>query len=607
MRKSYIETPKDLFLKIIKNEYTKLKKEENTLFESIDTTINFDFHYENFKKKPGYYTYLHENTYEKIKIIKNYFYNDIMNPIMEAVTLETLNENLPISKQFLLENTLEVLKDKSGLSKNELNESEIKKKVNNINKKTPGKAYRYLNEVYSFMIKDKTQEEINIEETVNFLIYNQDNKVSQAILNNLKKNGLNEKYNQVLEENEIKVLNNDSIEYNSFELQESILKNAVSNLLKTTPDITPMYTIGAHYQNAAYSVKLLKDILGLGWGITVDAVVSTPIIGNFLNNMSYVDQKRRTLFKTLRPDTIYTEEFLREFGNTNFNQIGNMCWSKAMSKIVYSPDPRVNTYIYQNILNLKSAQNAFYNINQINDDEKVLINKVLERIKNDKNFNRQIHFYRKCFYGHIIDYIIGFTKSAIEIDKIEADLLKKVHSLKNNDMSFVKTFKDFYQFKSKNENEAVFKKAIISILDLKTIAIEMIEKSSLYRNQDIYMNEDGTFLLNKINQSLEDLDNAIQDLENGKPEQSVKYENLNQNNMKKIAYKSDDELDVAQQKRSIFDISDDDLDERPQRDNYNRDNRSQRDNGSQRDNHNTHNNYNNYNNYNNHNNKKQYF
>ena len=284
-----------------------------------------------------------------------------------------------------------------------------------------------------------------------------------------------------------------------------------------------------------------------------------------------------------------------------------MCWSKAMSKIVYSPDPRVNTYIYQNILNLKSAQNAFYNINQINDDEKVLINKVLERIKNDKNFNRQIHFYRKCFYGHIIDYIIGFTKSAIEIDKIEADLLKKVHSLKNNDMSFVKTFKDFYQFKSKNENEAVFKKAIISILDLKTIAIEMIEKSSLYRNQDIYMNEDGTFLLNKINQSLEDLDNAIQDLENGKPEQSVKYENLNQNNMKKIAYKSDDELDVAQQKRSIFDISDDDLDERPQRDNYNRDNRSQRDNGSQRDNHNTHNNYNNYNNYNNHNNKKQYF
>ena len=70
---SKTETSKNLFYRISKNEFEKLKKVENTLFESIDTSINYDYHYNKFKETSNYYTYLHESTYEKIKMIKNYF------------------------------------------------------------------------------------------------------------------------------------------------------------------------------------------------------------------------------------------------------------------------------------------------------------------------------------------------------------------------------------------------------------------------------------------------------------------------------------------------------------------------------------------------------
>jgi len=107
----------ELFKKICTSEFEKLRKDENLIFESLNFTFDWDKEYEKFKNSNFYMNILHENSdYEKMKKIKNYFYENIVFPLVEGMYLKA--ENLPITSEILLENTYNILFDK------------IKKKVN---------------------------------------------------------------------------------------------------------------------------------------------------------------------------------------------------------------------------------------------------------------------------------------------------------------------------------------------------------------------------------------------------------------------------------------------------------------------------------------------
>jgi len=98
---------KELFVKICESEYNRLRKNENYIFENINLAFNWDNKYEAFKKSSAYYDVLNENSdYEKMKIIKDYFYNDIFE-LVEGMYLKA--NDLPITSELLLENTYDNL------------------------------------------------------------------------------------------------------------------------------------------------------------------------------------------------------------------------------------------------------------------------------------------------------------------------------------------------------------------------------------------------------------------------------------------------------------------------------------------------------------------
>jgi len=106
-----------LFKKICTLEFEKLRKDENLIFENLNFTFDWNKEYKKFKDSKFYMEILHENSdYEKMKKIKNYFYENIVFPLIEEIYLRATD--LPITSEILLENTYNVLFDK------------IKKKVN---------------------------------------------------------------------------------------------------------------------------------------------------------------------------------------------------------------------------------------------------------------------------------------------------------------------------------------------------------------------------------------------------------------------------------------------------------------------------------------------
>jgi hypothetical protein len=603
------ETPKDLFYRISKNEFEKLKKVENTLFESIDTSINYDYHYNKFKETSNYYTYLHESTYEKIKMIKNYFYNDIMKPIMESVIEASVSDGdlnkLPLSKQFLIENSIDAINELSGIKKSEENfkkniyeevfgpieeSSVLKKKVfgkkskvassiliNEFNKiiyENDENAFRFLNNIKKEIEGTKTFEDEAkeiAEGTLYLLKHYPNHKISRFFKKVLDENSsLREELSKAIEEAEIKFNNKSSL----IELQETVLADNFARVLKGSTDSGYVYGLSKLYKSGltlgSSFFNGLKIILG---NVTLDTGLSVPILGSMVNALHELDDKKRAVFKTYKPDSVYAEDFLREYGKTTFSDIGRKCWDNSMRKIIMEIDPTIQSGIYAMYNSIKNIENTFYNINTINNDENILIAKFIHRLTHDKVFNRKLHFYRKCFYGNIIDYIVSFTKTTLDLEHIEKGILDSIKKLQSNNTNFIKAFRDFYQFKPNTEMQSIFKNAILALMDIKAIAIEMKEKARLYRTQDIYMDEDGTYILNKVNQALNEVEYFINDIENGKPDQYVKYEDLAQNNMKKLIYKNENELRPSERKKSIFY---DDEDE-----NYNRNNRDNRDNRDQ--------------------------
>lgn len=95
---------KELFVKICESNFSKIKNNENMIFESLNFSFNWDNEYEKLKKSNKYFEILNENSdYNKMKKIENYFYGDIIYPITESVYLQA--KDLPITSEILLENT----------------------------------------------------------------------------------------------------------------------------------------------------------------------------------------------------------------------------------------------------------------------------------------------------------------------------------------------------------------------------------------------------------------------------------------------------------------------------------------------------------------------
>ncbi len=108
----------EMFIKICSNEFNKLRKDENLIFENLNFTFNWDNEYKKFKESNKYMEFLNENSdYEKMKMIKTYFEESIIYPIIEGMYFKA--KDLPITSEILLENTYDTFTNKI-----------LKKKVN---------------------------------------------------------------------------------------------------------------------------------------------------------------------------------------------------------------------------------------------------------------------------------------------------------------------------------------------------------------------------------------------------------------------------------------------------------------------------------------------
>jgi len=152
---------KEMFLFICENEYKKLRKDENLIFETLNLAFDWEKEYEKFKKSDSYLEFLNENSnYEKMKIIKHYLEENILFPIVEGLYFKA--QDLPITSEILLENTYNTFFDK------------LKKKVNDKLFQTIEEAYLSLDENAQL----KVLEELDLIQTAQ--------KAKTGIINTIK-------------------------------------------------------------------------------------------------------------------------------------------------------------------------------------------------------------------------------------------------------------------------------------------------------------------------------------------------------------------------------------------------------------------------------------
>jgi len=482
---SNLPKSEELFSKIIKNEFEKLRKEPDTLFENLTVSLDYEKEYQKFKKSKYYLTFLHESEYNKIRTLKSYFLGEIMIPIIEEVMLRT-DDNIGFTDEILLENSYDIL---------------LKK----LNPKLEPVLEKF--------------DTLNETEQLQFIVEN--TRV-------LKQYGL---------------------------IEEGPLRNFAEKLMVNNKNV--FFRISRIIiKNIDLLLKSMGNFLQVLFGGFRDIATVVPFVSGFLTSMAQLNEDKKFLLRANLGDSPYLNDFMRSYGKISVGDIGKRCWEKSMALMTVKFDPEFDAKLLSYFYTLNGVNYSFKNPHDYDLEDSrndYIFKKFLDTINTDKEFNKKVHYYRKCLYGNLIDYITGFLRVSIEMDGVEKSLLKNIRFLKDDGHQFVKTFREFYDFKPKNEAERIFINATIALLDLKGLALETLSNINKYRMQDIYLQEDMEFVVNKIRQAFNDIDQMSNDvLRDTKPVTGYKKyeENMRQNKEERTMIGNNDK---KPKKLSLFD------------------------------------------------------
>ena len=452
-------TTKEIFVKEVNQLWDTLRKRDDTIFENIEISIDFENKFDELKENNNelYMQIISENSlYEKKKMIRSYFWENIVGDLYE----HTLN----IMKQAnLLEEALESFE----------------------------KSYK-------------------IETTARLIL---ENGIFANIPNNKKKE---------LTENTIDMCfyphsfyeRNKSIPEERDILEEAWVKPAlqwtgdrVRDVARLTKNIylalmfllvsPATFTVGNLSSRIGDKINtdlLDKPATGMDPSLRkfydfIESFWPANFIFKFLNKDLY--DIASLLKKTNNLDDEYIQDLMKEIG-ADPHKLINKCWEKNIHQLSTSNPDNKNFMDYiRHIISGKGLANLLRDPKYNNETQIALL---LRSDAAKPEYQKRFYDFRVCVYEKLFEMILGFAKTIYSMNDASYEIIKIA-----NDAHRQKNFKAFFDLRPKQENEEAMFKIMKVLVSIDAIA-NQLEKRKGELVADKYIDRFVEFLRGNIKQ-----------------------------------------------------------------------------------------------------------
>ena len=491
MKKFESKSEKD-FYEIFNNEWEKLRKTPDTIFENIEYSPYIEKEYIKFKSSDSYLEYVSENNeYNKKKIIGKYFYENVIEPVINQFTGLLEESDISITGEVLLENTFEVISKKKDFFLTEADRTEI---------------------FFENLIEEGILKDIEF-----FLsLGTKDEIIESGILTE-------EQYNQLIEEGFFDML---AAGYNGAKTGWKAVKNNTAAIVNTAGAFWDIVLFGGFHP--------IRNKLRLS-----DIEDSHPEIVKVFKRYTF-------------PENDNIKDFLRKYGNTDPKKLMEICW-KQQTNYILSHAPGNRALVNETIKNINLAINEFFSDKVLYKRIQNNPFSIRSYLKNMRPEERAaIDRFRMCFYYKLIDYISSLAVSAFEIGQVQKSLIRRMEELPKADSTkSIFIYKDLYSLTKYNEADRIFAMAFGIMLELKMAidaALEFIKKDPVY---EIKLTSRDTLVKinNRIKQAIQEIQDTYRRIERA-PKAKKYEENNRQNNEKELTGNKP----LKPKKEDLFDI-----------------------------------------------------
>lgn len=452
-----------LFENTAKYEYDKLLKKEELIFEGLNYNLDTAKLFEEFfqDKEDGYEALLQEEVHERKAYVKDYFLNKTIVPIYEGY-----QKHVDMKKVSCLEEGTEFYQPFS--------------------------------------------DRVRLDSTARYLIEN-------VILDFLPMSKRKEISESLMEAKQIQLI----------ELQEAF-DNRPDNILSKTGDAI-QYGINQLVDSVTGTARLLKEmVLGLvvllysPFMVVASENIKYKVFGSsgkgkikqfmeligpcqnigelLLGQYAEVGSMLKKINEIDSPDV---KEFLKKVA-TDKNvreKVINDCWIKNARVPSATEEGKTGLVKFIHSLGNFFQTHRMTTIGNPQDAGAGMLGFLFSMDADNPNFQRSFFEFRKCSYDHIFTLIIGYAKTAVEIEVANIDILEKIKvASKRKDYTIFNNLSG-----SMDDAESLMYKVGKVLLSIDELA-ENLKSHKRELFQDQYIEQFYTYLKQKIKQAYLDLD-----------------------------------------------------------------------------------------------------
>ncbi len=501
-------TNKELFTEEVNKHWVDLKNNPDTIFENIEIQLDSDNKFNEFKENDTIFNeFLYENsTYEKKKMIKEYFWDKIVGDLYEN-TVEIMRQadlldeaSNSFEHSYKIETTARLVLENGIFAKY----SQQKKK-----------------EVVDLLIEASFYPNTFNEKNNNFAFLEENTGAS--IVDWLSNVG---SAFGVGITNAARSIRSLQILLTMFLVSPASL--LLGNTVDQAIDATKKGITGREPQRRGSnpSTRRFYEFLEQFWPV--------KMVYSFLNK----DQEDLYKFinKTTNLDDPYVQDILKTAGG-NSSKIVRKCWEqhKIQPSSMQQSDSKVWTTI-ANIFNGRGLSNFIRNPQYATDTQ---ISMLLKHDASDPLYQKRFYNFRICVYDKLFEIILGYSKAIYSMDDSSYEIIKYA-----NDAHKSKNYKAFFDLKPTQDNE----KAMFSVMRA-LVSIDSISKTLKDRKGDLVADPYVDTFSRMLDENVKSTYKALDEMASQKKYNEDRYEEEDPDDETKAEKMQAERFN---QKRSIF-------------------------------------------------------
>ncbi len=468
---------KELFESTCKYEYNKLLKKEELIFEGLNYNLDTSKLFEEFfqDKEDGYMALLDEATHERKAYVKDYFYNKTVIPIYEGYQnfidlkkIKCLEEDTEFFQSFSdkvkLESTAKYLLENIVL---DFLPMKNRKEISQSLMESKQLQFHELEETFN-------NAKIALEESYDSFGTKDENILSKTA--GLIQDGIDQVVGTVTGTARL--------------LKEMVLGLIVllySPFMIVSSENLKYRVLGSSGKG---KIKQFMELIGPCQNIGELLLGSYSEVGSILKKVNEVDS----------PDVKAFIKEVTQHSNVR-EKIINDCWLKNAKVPSATEQGKTGLVNFVHTLGNYIQTGRMTVIGNPQDAGSGMLGFLFAMDSDNPNFQRSFFEFRKCTYDHIFTLIIGYAKTAVEVQISTIDILERIKvASKRKDYSIFNTIQS-----SPEDAENLMYKVGKVLLNIDELA-ESLKKNKQLLFQDQFIDQFYVYLKQKIKQAYLDLD-----------------------------------------------------------------------------------------------------